>query len=280
MAFDKLKQVFNSSRRRSVGDGPVPEFPLESEDRLNRLHSRAPVDQHLRILFHDVRVGGDDFVELYRRCLEQTGTAVTPFNVFQRFQSRFNLVQYFLAALPVAGARVECGVYRGATALLLCHAMRSRQPGFRGEDFYLIDSFAGSSASGEHDLIPVRGENGRTGRQPFFPVGRTDTSPGLVRGFFGDFPQVEICAGFIPGIFATLPEREWAFVHLDVTLHEPTLASLEYFHPRLNKGGVIVCDDYGSIFCPGSQKAWDEYCTRHNLAFIVLGNRQSVFIKQ
>lgn len=36
----------------------------------------------------------------------------------------------------------------------------------------------------------------------------------------------------------------------------------------------------GSIFCPGSRKAWDEYCTRHNLAFIVLGNRQSVFIKQ
>ena len=64
---------------------------------------------------------------MYFRCLEDTGTVVTPFNVFQRFQTRHDLLRYFLETLDVRGARVECGAYRGATALLLCNAWRSRR---------------------------------------------------------------------------------------------------------------------------------------------------------
>ena len=275
MLFKKLFAAISSLRfRRAAG---AVEYPLETEQNLNLLHSRAGVNRHLDILFRDISVGGENFADLYRRCLAHTGTAVTPFNVFQRFQARLDLVQYFLATLPVPGARAECGVYRGATARLLCHAWRSRQPGFRGDGLYLIDSFSGASTSSAHDLIPVRGANGTTRMEAFFPAGKTDTSAELVRGFFGDFPQVQICAGWIPQVFATLPERDWAFVHLDLTLYEPTLASLEYFYPRLNRGGVILCD--GSIFCPGAQTAWVEFCARHDIAFVSQGHRESVIIK-
>ena len=262
----------------SARSDPAVEYPLEIEQKLNRLHGRAPVNRHLDILFKDALVGDENFADLYRRCLERTGTVVTPFNVFHRFQNRLNLLRYFFATLPVAGARTECGVYRGATALLVCHAWRSRQAGFNGSDYYLIDSFAGTSASGAHDLIPVRSAAGAARMEPFFPAGKTDTTPELVRGFLGEFPGVRICSGWIPAVFATLPERDWAFVHLDVTLYEPTLAALEYFYPRLNSDGVIICD--GSIFCPGAQKAVDSYCAGHDLPYVVLGNRDFVIIKQ
>ena len=274
--FRKLIAATRSLLSRRAAD--AVEYPLETEQKLNLLHSQAGVNRHLDILFRDISVGRESFADLYRRCLTQTGTAVTPFNVFQRFQTRLDLVQYFLATLPVPGARAECGAYRGATALLLCHARRSRQPGFRGDDFYLIDSFSGTSTSGAHDRIPVRGADGTTRMEDFFPAGKTDTSAELVRGFFGDFPHAQICAGWIPQVFATLPERDWAFVHLDLTLYEPTLASLEYFYPRLSEGGVILCD--GSIFCPGVQTAWNEFCARRNLAFIVLGHREHIIVKQ
>ncbi len=253
------------------------EYPLEVEEKLNRLHGSAPVERHLAILYKDVRIGAENYADLYRRCLADTGTVVTPFNVFHRFQSRRDLVQYFFATLTLPGARAECGTYRGATALLLAHAWRSRDAAFTGKDLFLIDSFIGTSESGEHDLIPVRDGSG-TRRESFFPVAKADISPDLVRGFFSEFPQVSICAGWIPQVFATLPERDWAFVHLDVTLYEPTLAALEYFYPRLNAGGIIVCD--GSIFCPGAQKAWDEFCANANVAFITLGNRESILIKK
>ena len=283
MLLKMLKEAARSlgaDRASAPGGGEAPaalEYPLEVEEKVNRLHGRAALDRHLEILFKDNRIGPDGFVELYMRCLMRTGTAVTPFNTMQRFQTRLDLVHYFLATLAVPGARAECGAYRGATALLLCHARRSREPGYRGEDFYLIDSFSGTSASVTNDLIPVRGPDGRLRMEAFFPAGKSDTSPEEVRGYFGDFPHAAVCPGWIPAVFSSLPDRDWAFVHLDLTLFEPTLASLEYFYPRLNAGGVIVCD--GSIFCPGAQKAWDEFCGRHDIAYVTLGHRETVLFK-
>ena len=275
MLFRKLLSAFKPEVAEPAAN-PV-EYPLEVEDELNRLHGAAPVDEHLRVLFEGVAVGRESFVDLFQRCLAQTGTPVTPFNVFHRFQTRRDLLQYFFATLDLPGARAECGVYRGATALLLAHAWRTRKPDFKGDGLYLIDSFVGTSASGAHDLIQVRGADGELRREAFFPVAQAGLTPELVRGFFGEFPDVRICAGWIPQVFATLADRDWAFVHLDVTLYEPTLAALEYFYPRLNAGGVIVCD--GSIFCPGAKKAWDEFCAKRQLPFIVLGNRESILIK-
>ncbi len=253
------------------------EFPLELEEKLNTLHSCAPVEQHLEMLFRDVNVGSDNFAELFQRCLSETQTPVTPFNVFHRFQGRRDLLQYFFSTLNVPGARAECGVYRGATALLLARAWRSRQPAFDGDGLYLIDSFVGTSASGEQDFIPVRdGESLRY--EPFFKVAQAGLTPELVRSYFGEFPKVKICADWIPQVFNPLADVKWAFVHLDVTLYAPTRAALEYFYPRLNRGGVIVCD--GSPFCPGARAAWDEYCSEHAIRHVVLGNRETVLVRE
>ena len=272
-----LKTLITAAKSLVQGRGAALEHPLETEERLNRLHGNAGLERHLAILFRDITVGNENFADLYARCLRHTGTAVTPFNTLQRFQTRLEIVQYLLATLELPGARAECGVYRGATALLMCHAWRSRRPEFRGDDLYLIDSYSGTSASVAQDRIPVRDAGGPTRMEDFFPAGKTDTSPELVRSFFGDFPNVSICAGWIPQVFAALPEREWAFVHLDLSLYEPTLASLEYFCPRLTRGGVILCD--GSIFCPGVTRAWEDYCTQHALAYVTLGHREVVLIK-
>ena len=265
------------SGRTAAAGGAAVEYPLETERKWNRLHERAPINRHLEILFQNTRFGNEGFVELYYRCLLRTGTAVTPFNLFQRFQTRLSLVQYLLATLAVPGARAECGAYRGATALLLCHAWRTRDPGFKGRDFYLIDSFSGTSASLEQDFIPVRGPDGTTRMEAFFPAGKTDVAVDDVRNYFTEFPDVKICAGWVPQVFASLPESKWAYVHLDLTLFEPTLASLEYFYPRLSEGGVIICD--GSVFCPGAEKAWDQFCARHDIAYVTLGHRETVLIK-
>ena len=272
-----LKTLKEAARAYAARRDAGREYPLEVELKLGQLHGRAPVDRHLELLFQDTRIGAESYVALHRRCLAQTGTILSSASVFQRFQTRLALINYFLATLSVPGGRVECGAYRGATALLLCHAWRSRQPDYKGADFYLIDSFSGTSASVAKDFIPVRGANGDARLEAFFPAGKTDTSADLVRGHFREFPEATICAGWIPEVFETLPERAWAFVRLDLTLYEPTLAALEYFYPRLNTGGVIACD--GSIFCPGTEKAWEEFCAGNGISYVMLGHRQHVLIK-
>lgn len=277
-----LKKLFNTGKRRAAsgaGDrGNAVCYPLEEEQRLYDAHGGAPLERHLDILCGDYRIGDERFIDVYRRCLQATGTAVTPFNVFQRYETRVQFCKYLFATLDVPGMRAECGVYRGATAMLLCHALRSRLPNYRGEGMHLVDSFSGTSESSTQDYIPVRDGDGTTRMQPFFPPGKTDTSPELVRGFFAaDYPLAEIHAGWIPEVFALLPASPWSYVHIDLTLFEPTLAALDYFYPRLSPGGVILCD--GSIFCPGAEAACRAYCASQRLPYVMLGHRQYVLIK-
>lgn len=275
MLFKKL--IAGRRTREPPPAGAGPDFPLEIEGKLTALHARAPVKRHLDILCGDLRIGGERFTDLYARCLEQTGTVVTPFNVFQRFQTRHDLVRYFLATLEVPGARVECGAYRGATALLLCHVWRAASAGFRGKGLYLIDSFTGTSESTADDLIPVRGSDGTVRMEPFFPAGKSDVTLEMVRAFFAEFPEVEICAGWIPEVLQPLSAQRFALVHIDLTLYEATRAALEYFYPRLNHGGVILCD--GSVFCPGAQKAVDAFSAAHDVPYVALGHREAVLFK-
>jgi hypothetical protein len=59
------------------------------------------------------------------------------------------------------------------------------------------------------------------------------------------FPQVRLHSGWIPERFADVGDQSFAFVHVEVDLYEPTRNSLELFWPRLTRGGVLSCDDYG-----------------------------------
>ena len=71
--------------------------------------------------------------------------------------------------------------------------------------------------------------------------------------------NIKINKGWIPKVFKTQEERDYCFVHIDVDLYEPTLESHKYFFERLNKGGVIICDDYGYKQFPGAKVAVDEF---------------------
>ena len=73
------------------------------------------------------------------------------------------------------------------------------------------------------------------------------------------FNFVKTYKGWIPKRFNEVQHLSFSLVHIDVDLYEPTLASLEFFYPRLSKGGVIICDDYNVSAYPGSKKAWDEF---------------------
>jgi hypothetical protein len=273
-----FKKLFSPAPSPTADQTAAPvDYPLEIEAKLGNLHARAPIRRHLDILHGNLSIGGEPFPELYFRCMADTGTVVTPFNVFQRFQTRHDLVRYFLATLDVPGARVECGAYRGATALLLCRTARSVDAAFDGTDFYLIDSFSGTSASTEHDLIPVREEGGATRMKPFFPPRTTDVKVEDVRVCFREFPAARVLEGWIPAVFESLPDGAWAFVHLDLTLYEATLEALQYFYDKLSAGGVMICD--GSVFCPGAQHAVDAFSSARDVPYVTLGHREAVFIK-
>jgi hypothetical protein len=140
-----------------------------------------------------------------------------------------------------------------------------------------VDSFAGFPTPQQEDFIPLQGrEQAVSGAA--FGAGDAAAPEEHVRALLAGFPQASIHRGWIPQVYSTLPEGPWAFVHIDVDLYEGTLTSLEYFQPRMARGGVIICDDYGSTLFPGARSAWDEFCGAAGLAFIVLETGQAVLI--
>ncbi|MEO7727658.1 MAG: TylF/MycF/NovP-related O-methyltransferase [Burkholderiales bacterium] len=259
-------------------DGVSTNFPIEDLRALKRRHEQAPLDLHTRILFEHASIAGADLLQLYESCMRESSTVVSPWKTLARIQGAANLARYFLHTLELDGARAECGVFQGFSALFACRAAALRASRFDGTGFHLVDSFAGFPQPRAEDFIPIRSGND-TRNAPAFSAGDAAVSFEQVQAVFRDFPGVRFHRGFIPQVLAQLPDTRWAFVHVDVDLHEPTLASLEYFYPRMVKGGVILCDDYGSRLFPGARKAWESYCENKSIAFVTLDTGQSVIIK-
>lgn len=237
-------------------------------------------DRHLKILYRGLRLGSLDFYRLYRQCLERSRTPVAPATWYRRAQSALHLARYFLASLEVDGRRAECGVFRGFTALLMCRLARDRDPSFRGDDLIFLDSFEGLSQPTAEDVVEVRDSGGGSQRVLTHAAGHFATPLEHVRHVLRKYPDARLLKGWIPGVFSDLPEGPWSFVHVDVDLYEPALASLEYFYPRMAKGGIMVNDDYGSASFPGSGKAWRRFCGAHGIPFATLDTGQAVLIRE
>lgn len=59
--------------------------------------------------------------------------------------------------------------------------------------------------------------------------------------------QIVYHKGYIPEVFHQLPNPpdSIVYMHIDLNSTKPTIASLEFFFPKLIPGGVILFDDYG-----------------------------------
>ena len=284
-----LRQLFRSIGRRTPAapSAPAPRRAGDAhpetarELRLDKAHAGVPIDLHRRIQFGGITVAGLDFLTLLESCLRDTHTGIRPAKAFRRYQAALHLARYFAHTIGVPGERAECGVFTGAASLLMCRLMRARHPGFDGSGFHLVDSFEGIGAPGAADALELRtDERGETVGAFAYAKGAMAAPIEYARGAMREFPAARIHKGWIPEVLEALPDAEFAFVHVDVDLYEPTRACLEHFYPRLARGGVMLCDDYGSRTFPGAGRAWDEFCDRHGVTFVALETAQSVILRE
>jgi hypothetical protein len=151
-----------------------------------------------------------------------------------------------VANLP--GDSAECGVYYGAGSFVIGLAMEGKPDACH----HVFDSFEGLSRP---DAVDTPSE----GRAYTWKEGDLAVSLETVIHNLRCFDFVRYHKGWIPSQFGTVADRRFAFVHIDVDLYQPTHDSLVFFYERTVPGGIILCDDYGSIHCPGATKAFDEF---------------------
>lgn len=138
----------------------------------------------------------------------------------------------------LAGDAAEVGVYRGATAAVICKSLPTAI-------VHLFDTFCGMP-----DIC-----------QPVDDVAFGDyaaTSEEIVR----DFLKLKGCLNYElhTGIFpATAVDVPLVFVHVDCDLYASTKAAMEWAWRNLVGGGIILDDDYGAKMCRGAKQAVDEF---------------------
>ena len=175
----------------------------------------------------------------------------------------------YVAERGIPGDIVECGVWRGGSALLAGLAVRAAQEraprrrlwGLRRRKLWLYDTFEGMTAPTSQD-VDLTGTAAAEYMEAYSDEGRwCYADEADVRWVFaseGFGPEdIEVVKG---DVVQTIPVRRpdrIALLRLDTDSYESTKAELALLYPRLSRGGVLIIDDYGHW--EGSRQAVDEF---------------------
>jgi len=143
----------------------------------------------------------------------------------------------------IQGSFAELGVYKGETARAI-HFMDEKRK------LYLFDTFNGFS---NNDLEHENQSDERFEANMF-----ADTSLEKVKKYISGNDNIIFKAGLFPSTAKGLENELFAFVNIDADLYAPTIAALDFFYPRMSKGGVIIIHDYNHNW-HGIPKAIDEF---------------------
>ena len=128
--------------------------------------------------------------------------------------------------------------------------------------FYLYDTFAGFD---ERD-VETEKNNGFTS-EAFFESANyfkrssfrtADDQVAYVRQRLPYPEKAVFRKGYFPETAVSETEKRFAFVSLDMDLYAPILSGIDFFYPRLNRGGYIMIHDYNHSEFKGIKRAIEE----------------------
>ena len=205
------------------------------------------------------------FRELFDQCKPYTMTSI------ERMYALYQAVRH-IARYNIEGCLVECGVWRGGSAMLM--ALTLLKYGKANRPLYLYDTYEGMSAPTDKD-VTIRGANAADLLQR---EEKANTASGIwcyadlddVRQNLARTGYPSELLHFVKGkvedtLPAQMPTEPIALLRLDTDWYESTKHELEHLYPRLVANGPIIIDDYGHW--QGCQKAVDEYFTNRPVLF-------------
>lgn len=204
---------------------------IDEAQRLNNMGFRELDISH--VIYAPWEVDGTPFRALYNKVPEHS-----PIRIYGYF------TLYCLAkqSLSVEGSFFECGVFRGGSASFFANLMEGS-----GKKLHLFDTFEGMPETNrEHDTLHIKGDF-------------DDTSLDEVRATVGHADDVVFHKGIIPSTFPSVVDEKIAFAHIDVDIYQSVIDCVEFIYPRMQRGGVIVFDDYGHHTCPGANEAVNNF---------------------
>jgi len=172
-------------------------------------------------------------------------------------QASLELVAKEIYESGVLGSVAELGVYRGDFAKLINQQFPDRK-------LYLFDTFDGFN---NDDVAIEQQKKFSDSEVSHF----ANTSAEVV---LSKMPYPEQCLvrqGYFPATTAGL-EDQFAFVSIDADLYQPIYAGLQFFYPRMAKGGYIFLHDFNNQRFKGAKEATKRYCAEKSISYFPLSD--------
>lgn len=156
----------------------------------------------------------------------------------------------------IDGDYAEVGVFKGATAKAICEAKKNKS-------LHLFDTFEGLPEVNKIDTM--------------FKTKSLRSTIEVVQNKLSNYKDVFIYKGFFPRTGASIKDRTFSLVHLDVDIYQSTKDSLNFFYDKMSRGGVIISHDYHAL---GVKKAFDEFFKGKIEKVIELPMSQCMIVKK
>ncbi len=175
-------------------------------------------------------------------------------------------------ALKLNGDFVECGVGRGLLSkTIVAYVAFERQLDKR---FFLVDTFEGLAE--EH-----MSESEKTRKIVDCMASIYRNNFERVASAFEAYPNVTLINGTVPEVLNKVESERVAYLSIDMNNAKPEIEAARYFWPKLEKGGLILLDDfvYGVEFHEQTQ-AFLAFAKEVGHEILVLPTGQGLLIKQ
>jgi len=179
---------------------------------------------------------------------------------------RFNFLEVFLEDFinkkKTFNDFVECGCWKGQSTYIIASLIKKARLNIK---LNVFDSFEGLSDFCDVDKSKIKNQSHQDKLSKYF---KSDLDV-LRNNTLQEFDFINYYKGWIPEKFVEIKDKTFSFIHIDVDLYQPTYDSISFFYPRLEKDGIIICDDYNSSLFPGAKKAFDEYLENKNYSNLI-----------
>ena len=178
----------------------------------------------------------------------------------ERCYALYKAIQYITKG-DILGDIVECGVWRGGSAMLAALTLIQNNQTHR--KIYLYDTYEGMPEPTDKDIdlhgVPYRLLWKK--EKELLTVSLDEVKNNMLST---GYPKENII--FVKGMVEktiprTLPNKI-ALLRLDTDLYESTYHELIHLYPKVTTKGVIIIDDYGHF--QGSQEATDKYFSQES----------------
>ena len=173
-------------------------------------------------------------------------------------------LDYLFKRNRIEGDVVECGVFKGANCRFICDYLKSIN--YENINIFLYDTFEGMPCASSNDINIFTKKNynfylkkmqKNNEVDNFYKYENIENVKKLLFQTNYNKNKIHFIKGLVEETIPKTIPNKISLLILDTDYYDSTKHELQHLYPLVEKGGIIIIDDYGTW--SGVKKAVDEY---------------------